>query len=153
MDKRETRQVALHLIFEMQFKKDQNYKDIYATRMEEKLFSSLGLEEEIDFYNKKLTKPQKEYIEECVKGVSLNIVEIDEIIALYSKGWNINRISKVSLAILRLAIFEIKYLEDIPEAVSINEAVDIAKMYEGEESEDMSSFINGILGSFVRANG
>ena len=67
---------------------------------------------------------------------------INEIIARKSSGWKLNRISKISAAALRLAIFELLYCEDIPASVAINEAVGLAKLYEGEES---AKFVNGIL--------
>ncbi len=76
--------------------------------------------------------------------------ELDEIISSYlKKGWSLSRISKPSLAILELAIYEIKYLENVPASVAINEAVELAKKY----TIDESGFVNGILGSYVRANG
>ena len=67
---------------------------------------------------------------------------LDNIISENSIGWKINRISKTSLCILRLSIFEIKFMEDIPASVSINEAVELAKKYSTPED---ASFINGIL--------
>ena len=76
--------------------------------------------------------------------------EIDAIIEQYAVGWKISRISRVSLAVLRLAIFEILYVDDAPTGAVINEAVEIARRY---EEEDKVSFINGILGSFARAQG
>lgn len=73
--------------------------------------------------------------------------ELDSHISRLSRGWTIDRISRVSLAILRVAICEILYSEDIPSSVAINEAVNLCKMYAGEEDY---AFVNGILGSFVR---
>lgn len=90
--------------------------------------------------------------EYCTKVVSLaieNIEEIDLEISKYSKGWKTERLSKVALAALRLAVTEIKYFSDIPNSVSINEAVEIIKKYATEQD---ASFANGILGSLVRAN-
>ena len=72
--------------------------------------------------------------------------DIDELIASASEGWDIGRIGKVELAILRLATYEAKFDEDIPVSVAINEAVEIAKKYGGEDSP---AFINGILGKLV----
>ena len=74
---------------------------------------------------------------------------IDEIIQENAIGWKINRISHVALAITRLAIYEMLYSHDISHAVAINEAVEIAKLYEGK---DAASFINGILGSVSKKN-
>lgn len=85
-----------------------------------------------------------------VEGIISVKSELDEIISGYlKKGWTLSRISKPSLAILELAVYEIKYLESVPASVAINEAVELAKKYTIGES----GFVNGILGSFVRDNG
>ncbi len=73
--------------------------------------------------------------------------DADEIIGRYAKGRSFSRISKVSLAVLRLAVTEIKFIEGIPSGVSINEAVELCKKY---ASEDEYSYVNGILGSIVK---
>lgn len=87
------------------------------------------------------------YAQAVVGGIEDKEDEIDGIIEKYlKKGWSISRISKPSLAILRLAVYEIKYVDSVPQSVSINEAVELAKKY----TIDESGFINGILGSFVR---
>ena len=78
-----------------------------------------------------------------------NVSVIDEIISKYSIGWKIDRISKVALSILRLAIYEIKFIDDIPSKVSVNEAVELAKVF-GLEKD--AAYINGLLGSFVKEN-
>lgn len=88
------------------------------------------------------------YIEDIIEGCSRNMEKIDNIIRRNSKGWKFERISKVDLSILRLTLYEILYRDDIPESVSINEAVELAKKYGGEKT---GSFINGILGSFIRS--
>ncbi len=81
-------------------------------------------------------------------GVFENIEEIDLAISdNLSQGWSISRISKVALAVLRLAIFEIKFMNEIPEAVSIDEAVELCKTY---TTADDASFVNGVLGTVVR---
>lgn len=89
-----------------------------------------------------------EYCLNVVSKAIETVSSLDETIAVYSKGWNTERISKVALAALRLAITEIRYFDDIPNSVSINEAVEIIKMYATEQD---ASFANGILGSLVRA--
>ena len=73
--------------------------------------------------------------------------KIDELISYTAKGWKIERMSKVDLSILRLSIYELMFDEDIPKKVAINEAVELAKEYGGEDS---ASFINGILGEISR---
>lgn len=87
------------------------------------------------------------YAQAVVTAIDSLQVEIDEIISKYlKKGWSISRISRPSLAILRLAVYEIKYLDSVPQSVSINEAVELSKKY----SIDESKFVNGVLGAFVR---
>lgn len=81
-------------------------------------------------------------------GVFERSEEIDDIISKNIKGWSINRISKVSYAILRLAIYELLCEEDIPVSVSINEAVEIAKEYGSDED---ASYVNGVLSSVEKA--
>lgn len=87
------------------------------------------------------------YAQAVVTAIDSLQGEIDEIISKYlKKGWSISRISRPSLAILRLAVYEIKYLDSVPQSVSINEAVELSKKY----SIDESKFVNGVLGAFVR---
>lgn len=88
------------------------------------------------------------YIVNAFKGVYENLSTIDEIISNNLIGWTIDRISKVSLAVLRLAIYELKYLDDIPESVTIDEAVELCKKYSTVED---SAFVNGVLGTVVRS--
>lgn len=77
------------------------------------------------------------------------IPELDEKINAVAKGWKTSRMAKVDLTILRLAVYEILHDENVPDKVAINEAVEIAKIYGGNDSP---SFINGILGKIVRGN-
>ena len=88
------------------------------------------------------------YIINAFKGVYENVEELDSVIEKYLTNWTIDRISKVALAVLRLAIYEIKFMDDIPESVSIDEAVELCKKY---STTDDASFVNGLLGSIVRA--
>lgn len=90
---------------------------------------------------------EKAYIEQVCSGVLEKKAELDAVIESHLKGWKINRISKVDLSILRTAVFEIIYLEDIPISVSINEAIELAKKFSTAES---ASFINGLLSSIVK---
>ena len=77
-----------------------------------------------------------------------HLTEIDEMIARNATGWSFERIAKVDLSILRLATYEILYVEKIPEGASINEAVELGKKYGGEKS---AKFINGVLGAIARS--
>ena len=82
-------------------------------------------------------------------GVYEHLKEIDELIEKHATNWSFNRIAKVDLSILRLAIYELKY-KDVPEKVAVNEAVEIAKVYSTEKSP---KFVNGILGSVIKEIG
>ena len=103
-------------------------------------------EETLAIYEENVAKVGK-YAKALFEGVDSKIEELDEVINTYSKGWKTNRLPKVNLAILRLAIYEIKYVDDVPSSVAINEAVELAKKYSGEGDY---SFINGILGSVAK---
>lgn len=128
MKRNEQREQAFILIFEKIFRDD---------TIEDILNDALAAEE---YKNNK-------YSELCFRGVYENIDEIDGIISENLNNWTIDRISKVSLSILRLAIYEIKYIDEVPEGVAINEAIELCKKY--STSED-ASFVNGVLGSISR---
>ena len=81
-------------------------------------------------------------------GVQQHISELDRLISEHLTKWNITRLSKVILAILRLAVYEIVYVERVEAPIAINEAVELAKEYATQED---AAFVNGVLGSFVRA--
>ncbi len=91
-----------------------------------------------------------EYMNCLLSGVTDNIEEIDNAISLNSKGWKINRISRTLMAIMRVAIFEMIHLPDVPVKVSLNEAVEMSKWYDGEEA---GAFANGVLGGVVKQFG
>lgn len=105
------------------------------------------LKTEDPLFAQPLDAEQAAYIRSLFETVSAHKDEADEYISKYAKGWTVSRISKISLAILRCAICEILYSEDVPAGAAINEAVEIAKRYEEPETV---SFINGVLGSFYR---
>ena len=86
------------------------------------------------------------YINRKCNDIVAKIAEIDEAINASTKGWKTTRMGKVDLSIIRLAVYEMKYEEDIPAKVSINEAVELAKKYGTDESP---AFINGVLAKFV----
>ena len=91
------------------------------------------------------------YIQSVINGVDEKQSELDELISQHlKKGWTLRRISKVALSILRLAVYEMKYVDDVPQKVAINEAVNLAKEYGGEED---AKFINGVLGAIVKDMG
>ena len=96
---------------------------------------------------------QLQYIRTLAAGVAEKREELDAYISRYSKKWKLNRISRTALAVMRVAMYEVLYLADVPASVAVNEAIELAKKYEPQETV---AFINGLLGSFVReqeANG
>ncbi|MDR0951905.1 MAG: transcription antitermination factor NusB [Oscillospiraceae bacterium] len=109
--------------------------EYYATLSgEDKLFAQLPDE-------------QLSYIRALVSGAYARGSELDGLIEKYSKGWKLTRISRVAAAILRVALYEVLYMEEVPPRAAINEAVELSKSYEEQET---AAFINGILGSFMR---
>ena len=114
-------------------------------RLTAEAFASLA--EEDPLYQGVPNAKQEEYIRRLVRGVDEHGAELDGYIEKYAKGWRFARIPLVASAIMRVAMYEILYMPDIPNGAAINEAVEIAKKYETPETV---KFINGILGSFVR---
>lgn len=97
--------------------------------------------------SKYLDREQQDFIFKEVRGTIDNLDIIDKIIQKYSSAWDLDRIASTDRNILRLAIYEILFCEDIPDSVSINEAVDMAKKYCDEKSY---KYINGLLGSVIK---
>lgn len=130
MSRRYARESTMKLLYQMEIHSDfsNNIIDVF-------------------FENNKFSLGEKEYIEDAMYTIIDNLKSIDMNIKDNIKGWEIYRLAKIDLCILRIAIYEIIYREDIPVEVSINEAIEVAKTY----STDVSSkFINGVLGGFVR---
>ena len=144
MTRGNARELAVHLIYAREFSGD-DPEMVIATRLEKEYYSNLSGENPV--YEDRPSKVQRAYIDCVVTGVANRIDELNEIITKYSIGWDIKRISKLTRAILQLAIFEIQYIEDVPTGVAISEAVRIVKLYDGDEA---GAFVNGILGSFAR---
>lgn len=138
------REIAVHLAYELSFT-DKTVDELLDSRLSSESFSELAGEDEL--YADAPNAKQAEYIRTLVRGVAAHAPELDEFIARYARGWSFDRIPLVASAVMRVAMYEILYCRDIPNSVAINEAVEIAKKYETEETV---RFINGILGSFVR---
>lgn len=128
MKRNEMREQAFFLTFENQFEANDN------------------LEELISLYSENVEEVCP-YAIEVSNGVKSHIDELNDLITAYSKSWKISRLPKVTLAILYVALYEMKYVDSVPENVAINEAVELAKKY---ASQDDASFINGILGAVSR---
>ncbi len=129
MTRKEAREEAFILVFE---------KELNDDALEE----ILALAEEVRDIK------ADDYIKKVFFGVFENLEKIDAIISQNAVGWNIKRITKTALAVLRLAIYEIEFYDEIPVSVSINEAVELAKKYATKED---ASFVNGILSTVAKA--
>lgn len=129
MTRRESREQALCLVFERMFK-------------DEPMNDTIELAHEA----RELTP--NPFAVELAEGVCGHIDELDEKIEKYSIGWSKKRLSRLILSILRMAVYEIDHIENIPVSVTINEAVELAKKFGGDGD---SAFINGILGSIARS--
>ncbi|MBR6950668.1 MAG: transcription antitermination factor NusB [Oscillospiraceae bacterium] len=90
---------------------------------------------------------QREYIDTVVSGIVEHNAELDSYVMQYAVGWKFDRISRTALAVMKVAMYEMLYMPEIPTGVSVNEAVELARQFEDEATV---SFINGILGSFSR---
>ena len=129
-NKRKSREQAFIILFEKSFNTELSVDEIMDIAVEAEVISK-------DKMTADIVKKAEEHIE-----------EIDSVIERNLKGWSKQRISKVSLALLRMAVCEMKYFDKVPVGVSINEAVEICKVYGSDEDK---GFVNGILGSISRA--
>ena len=130
MTRREAREQSFIVLFEKIFDNDATISEIVATAKEAELIKI------------------NSFAENILNAVEKHFSDIDEVIEANSQDWTIARLPKVTLAILRLAVAEIKYIDDVPNGVAVNEAVELAKKYGTNED---ASFINGILGTIAKA--
>lgn len=145
MTRGNARELAIHLIYGRVFTGEEP-EQVVSIRLDKEYYDKL--KDENDVYSDRPSRAQLRYIDTVVSGVANREEELNDVIRKFSIGWDISRISKLTRCILQLAIFEILSVEDVPTGVAVNEAVRIAKKYDGDES---GSFINGILGSFARS--
>ena len=138
------REIAVHLASELSFTA-LPVEELLESRLNAERFAELAGEDEL--YREAPDQLQRDYITRLVTGVAEHAAELDGYIAKYARGWKFSRIPLVASAIMRVAMYEILYMPEIPNGAAINEAVEIAKHYETRETV---KFINGILGSFAR---
>ncbi len=136
LTRHQLREVAFQAMFSMMYQDDVSMTDAMRYTL---LLADNSLTEE-----EEIVIPL--YVDAVVAGVSEKQEELDGVIEKHLRGWKINRIAKADLIILRLAIFEMLYLQDVPNKVSLNEALELAKTYTDEESK---RFINGVLSSVM----
>ncbi len=109
----------------------------------------INVQKEFFLSENKIPEEQLEFFEKRVMGVYQNKTTLDETLEPFLVKWKIDRLPRIDITILRLALFEMNQIEDIPNNVAISEAVRLAKKYSGEESK---SYINAILGNIERSN-
>lgn len=143
-----TRKTAREIAVELCFAAAANTIDtaeLIDSFFEEEHYASLAGENEL--FAEKPDKKQLAYIRSLTAMSREKAAELDETIERYARGWKAPRISRTARAILRIALCEILYMDDIPAAVAINEAVELDKKY--DEAETVA-FVNGVLGGFMR---
>lgn len=145
MTRMTARQIAVQILFAMEAN-SQSAEETQALFFSEEHYDSLREEDEL--YRDTPDEEQAAYIRRVVETAGSHMTEIDDVITRYAQGWKLSRIAKPTLAILRCAICEILYLEDIPDSAAVNEAVELGKSY---DSPQAGAFINGVLGSFLRS--
>ena len=145
MTRSNAREIAVQLIFSLGFG-NLSAQEVLDSQLTPERFAELA--EENALYAQFPNEKQQQYIRDLVQGVFSHGPELDDYISRYAVGWSFARIPRMAAAIMRTAMYEVLYVPDVPNAAAINEAVEIAKRY---ETQEMVSFVNGILGSFVRA--
>lgn len=135
MSRRELREQIFKFIFRVEFNDAEEMQE-----QEQFFFDNFALEEQ------EIKEADAAYISEKSRKIIEKLDEIDEMINKQAKGWTTQRMGKVDLTILRLAVYEIVFDEDVPTGVAINEAVELAKKFGQEES---SGFVNGVLAKFA----
>ena len=133
MSRRNARKNAFLLLFSMDFHPAEEQEEVKELFYEDA--------------ERPATAEEKTFAEERIAGVETHLDQIDTLINRYAKRWDINRMNKVDLTILRLAVYELLYDLETPIGVSINEAVELAKEFSSDEAP---SFINGILGKIAQ---
>ena len=145
MTRANARELAVHLIYGREFTGDEP-EQVVSIRLNKEYYAKL--KEENQVYSERPSRAQLGYIDNVVAGVANREEELNQQIGRYAIGWDVKRISRLTRAIMQLAMYEILYVEDVPTGVAVSEAVRLAKKYDGD---DTGAFVNGILGSFARA--
>lgn len=127
--------------------RDSAFKCVYQLEFYDK--KNINIDEILNFcyIENENEQDEKEYIEKVLRGINENLEKIDEQILSNLKNWTLSRIAKIDLAILRLAIYEINYMQEIPLKVTANEAVELAKTYGNNDSK---SFVNGVIANIIK---
>ena len=145
MTRANARELAVHLIYGRDFTGEEP-EQVVSVRLAKEYYAKLS--EENDVYAERPSRAQMAYLDKVVSGVANRAEDLNAEIQKFSIGWDVSRISRLTRAIMQLAIYEIQYVEDVPTNVAVSEAVRLAKKYDGD---DTGSFVNGILGAYARS--
>lgn len=145
MTRANARELAVHLIYGRDFTGEEP-EQVVSIRLANEYYEKLS--QENDIYSERPGGREIAYLDKVVSGVANRSEDLNAMIQKYAIGWDISRISRLTRAIMQLAIYEIQYVEDVPTGVAVSEAVRLAKKYDGD---DTGAFVNGILGSFARS--
>ncbi len=126
MNRKQQREAVFGLLFESDFRRDETPEEVYGTWCEQN------------------GEPEGTYVKNAFFGVCEKLAEVDAAIERHANGWKVSRMTRVSRAVIRLCVYEMTYVKDIPNAVAINEAIELSKKYDDEKAR---SFVNGVLGS------
>ena len=139
MKRRLAREIAIQSLYQMEM------NEVEAEEAVVMLLTEASEENESKVELSAVSKT-KEFVLELVNGVANNKLAIDELLVDYLQNWNLDRLSKVDRQILRLAVYEMVFRDDVPGKVAVNEAVDLAKHFGMPES---GKFVNGVLGKLI----
>ncbi len=130
MNRRESRETVFALLYETEFHRGEDVCEVYEASRENREFE------------------ENKYIKTAFFGVCDKKEELDKVILSHAVGWKTERMQKISISIMRLAVYEMLYMEDVPATVSINEAVELAKKFDDDNARP---FINGVLNSVAKS--
>ena len=147
MTRTTAREIAVRFVFG-QSENPRGADEFLDEALEPSYFATLRDEDEA--FSEYPDERQLDYIGRLVRGVSEHSAELDAYIERYAVGWKFGRISRSAVAIMKTAMYEVLYMPDVPTGAAINEAIELSKRYEAPETVP---FINGVLGSFSRAEG
>ena len=145
MTRKTAREIAVELCFAAAAN-EIGTDELLASFFEDEHYATLAAENEL--FSEKPNKKQLAYISALTTMSREKAAELDAAIERYAKGWKSERISRTARAIMRIALCEILYMDEVPAAVAINEAVELDKKYDDPETV---AFVNGVLGGFMRA--
>lgn len=133
MKRREARKHIFNLVFQNEFNNDTNVGDVIETYREE---------------YEDFPEGEREFISREFRGILANVESIDSYIDKYAVGWSVKRLGKAELAILRIGVYEVVFDSEIPDAVAVNEAVELAKTFAADKAP---AFVNAVLSKIVRS--